>query len=195
MRLFDVTRTVQEAPVYPGSAPVSIRRVTDRANGDEFTVSQINAGSHMGSHADAFSHVGGPDIGIDQMPLSHYIGPCRLISTAQNALIEPKDLGDLSGVERLALHTGGHSYLSERAARAIAGADIVCVLTDAWSVAPLDNEVAVHTALLGAGVAVVENLVFDGVADGEYFLCAAPIKYAGADGAPVRAVLMKEEVR
>jgi len=43
---------------------------------------------------------------------------------------------------------------------------------------------------MGPGLAVIENVVLDGVADGDYMLCAFPVKIGACDGAPVRAVLI-----
>jgi arylformamidase len=39
------------------------------------------------------------------------------------------------------------------------------------------------------GLRVLENLVLDGVPEGDYELIALPLKLAAADASPVRAVL------
>ena len=46
-----------------------------------------------------------------------------------------------------------------------------------------------HVALLVRGVGVVEGLDLRGVEPGAYFLACLPLKIAGCDGAPARAVL------
>lgn len=192
MKIIDITRTIQEAPIYPGSEPVKIERTMDMANNDAYNCSLITAGSHMGTHADAFSHyLNGSELTIDKMPLENYCGKCRVISVPANELIKLDDIrGKLDGAERLVLHGGGEAYLCEEAAEYIAACKLKLVVTDAWSVGPLDNETNIHNTLLSAGVAVVENVILDDVEDGEYLIFAFPVKYGGCDGAPVRAVLI-----
>ena len=46
-----------------------------------------------------------------------------------------------------------------------------------------------HHALLEGGVAILENLDLSKVPAGDYELIALPLKIAGGDAAPVRAVL------
>ena len=46
-----------------------------------------------------------------------------------------------------------------------------------------------HNALLAAGIAILEGLDLRAAPDGVYELVALPLKIAGGDGSPVRAVL------
>lgn len=193
MKIIDITRTVQEAPIYPGANPVIIDRIIDIAKGDEYNASLITAGSHMGSHADALTHfLADSDVSIDKMPLERYYGRCMVITVPLGAIGADDLRGMIEGAERLVLHTAGQAFLAESAARYIVECGIRTVVTDALSVTFLDNEKPVHTILMKAGIAIVENVVLDGVADGEYILAAFPVKYGGCDGAPVRAVLIQE---
>ena len=50
----------------------------------------------------------------------------------------------------------------------------------------------VHLILLRRGIALLEGIVLDEVAEGRYFLSAAPLNLGGADGAPCRAYLIQE---
>ena len=54
---------------------------------------------------------------------------------------------------------------------------------------------AAVVALLGYGIAVVENLELSGVWDGDYILFAAPLKIDGGEAAPCRAVLLDMQLR
>jgi arylformamidase len=47
----------------------------------------------------------------------------------------------------------------------------------------------VHRALLGAGVVILEGLDFRRVTPGVYELLCLPLRVAGGDGAPCRAIL------
>jgi arylformamidase len=49
-----------------------------------------------------------------------------------------------------------------------------------------------HHALAGAGIAIVESLDLSGVGPGIYDFAALPLKIAGGDGAPLRAVLWRD---
>ena len=195
-KLIDITHCVQEAPIYPGSSPVTVEQVSDMKKGDVANVSLIITGSHMGTHADAYRHfLPDSDIGIDRMELFRYFGACRVVTVAENTMIGRAALeGRIEGCERLVLHGGGSSYLDTEAAEYIIAQGILTVVTDAWSVGSLGNEAEIHTPLLRAGLALVENVILDGVEDGEYTLCAFPLKIGGCDGAPVRAVLIQEDV-
>jgi arylformamidase len=162
--------------------------------GAPFNLSKITAGSHMGTHADASCHfLKDSDVGIDKMELFRYYGPCRVVTVPESALITKKDLeGKIDNCERLVLRGGGNSYLARDAAEYIVEKGINTVVTDALSIAPIGNETEIHVIILTPGTAVVESVVLNHVADGEYTLCAFPIKIEGCDGAPVRAVLISE---
>ena len=191
MRIIDITRTLQEAPVYPGDAPPELVRQPGAPGQPD--VFQASMGLHSGTHADAFSHFLPDGASIEAMPLEHYCGPCRVLRVPGGCLVRVEELrGRIQGAQRLALCSGGSSYLCEEAAEYLAACGVKTVVTDAVSIAPSDNEARVHTILLRAGVAIVENALLDGVPEGEYLLFAFPLKIAGGDGAPLRAVLISQ---
>ena len=49
----------------------------------------------------------------------------------------------------------------------------------------------VHKILLSSGIALLEGILLTNVPEGRYFLSAAPLNLAGADGAPCRAYLIE----
>ncbi|MGD8671088.1 MAG: hypothetical protein PVF31_13430, partial [Desulfobacterales bacterium] len=55
-----------------------------------------------------------------------------------------------------------------------------------------DTEPLTHRTLLDAGVIIVEGLNLQEVAPGNYQLICLPVKLAGSDGAPTRAVLIEK---
>ena len=193
MRIIDISRTLQEAPRYYKDEPAKFERVSSMEEGAENNASVVTAGVHMGTHADAFSHFLPEGAGIDKMPLEHYCGKCRVITVPGDSLVKLSDIkGKLAGGERIALRSGGTSFLCEQAAEYIAACGIKAVLTDAVSVAPDDNEAVIHRLLMEGNVAIIENVTLEGVEDGDYLLFAFPVKYGDCDGAPVRAVLIAE---
>lgn len=194
MKIIDITRTIQDAPRYPGDAPVQFKLDKAMSLGDSCDVSTITACVHIGTHADSFSHYQAGGTTIDKMPLELFCGKCRVITVPGDTLVKLSDIkGKLAGSERIVLRSGGTSYLCEQAAEYIAACGIKAVVTDSLSVAPDDNEDSIHGILTAGGVAIIENVVLDGVEDGDYLLFAFPMKYGGCDGAPVRAVLIAGE--
>ena len=84
-------------------------------------------------------------------------------------------------------HTGvltadGAGWLVERGVRLV-GADTL-------SIEPATDSYPVHRLLLGAGVVIVEGLDLRAVGAGPYQLVCLPLRVAGGDGAPARAVLI-----
>jgi arylformamidase len=76
----------------------------------------------------------------------------------------------------------GAAWLVERGVRLV-GADTL-------SIEPATDDYPVHRVLLGAGVIIVEGLDLRAAAPGRYQLACLPLRIAGGDGAPARAVLL-----
>lgn len=193
MKIIDISRPLQTAPKYP-TAPDSVFGQVNRIEaGDDSNFSHLFTNTHAGTHVDAGKHFVAGELSIGQMPLEVYMGKCRVITVPEHTLLEKSVFeGKLDGAERLAIHGGGYSYLTAEAARYIVDSGIICVVTDGWSPAPLDNEKEIHQLLLKAHVGIVENVILDHVADGDYILLALPVNFGDSDGAPARAVLIEE---
>ncbi|MDR0486387.1 MAG: cyclase family protein [Elusimicrobiota bacterium] len=193
MEIIDISRIAQEAPLYPDAPAPEVVKLQDVNEGALYSVSRFVFASHIGTHADAFSHFVAGLEDIEQIPLDYYYGEAKVVSVPENSLIAKKELeGKIDGIEKLIIRGGGQSYLSKEAADYIISKKIKTIVTDAWSIAPLDNEQEIHQAIFRAKIAVIENVILDGVKDGKYILSAFPIKIKGADGSPVRAALIKE---
>lgn len=194
MKLIDITRTLQEAPIYPGSAPFSLTPLTKIDDTEEFNISMLQGDSHLGTHVDAPRHAYADGTTIDQTDLALYYGPCRVATVPSGKLLTAADLEPLlTNCSRLLLKSNGTSHLTEEAAAALARHRLQVLGTDGLSLAPLDCEGPIHRLLLGQGIALLENLQLTHVPDGEYTLCAFPLKIAQGDGSPVRSVLLSED--
>jgi arylformamidase len=190
-------------PEWPGDTPFSCTWAWRMSRGDSVNVSAITSSPHVGTHADAPLHVHDAWPGADELPLDAFHGPAVVCSVpADRDLIELADLGALPSepVERLLLRTdcsvAGGSFperwpaLSPAAAQALVENGLRLLGTDAPSVDPrTSTDLAVHHVLFRAGACNLENLDLHAVADGAWELTAYPLKIAGADAAPVRAVL------
>jgi arylformamidase len=82
----------------------------------------------------------------------------------------------------VALRADGADYLVNRG--------IKLVGVDYLSIAPFDEVVPTHRILLEAGIIIVEGLDLSQVSQGRYTFYCLPLKLAGADGAPARAILI-----
>ncbi len=192
MKFIDISRPILEAPKYPTAPETIIRQVDKISEGKDSNFSLIQTNTHAGTHADAYCHFVENDITIGDMPLELYYGTCRVMSFPEKTILTKSDFENkLNGVERIAIHGGGYTYLDASAAEYIVSCGICCLLTDGWSPAPLDNEKEIHRILLLGRVAVVENVELSHVPDGDYNLIAFPANYGTFDGAPVRAVLIE----
>ena len=57
----------------------------------------------------------------------------------------------------------------------------------------MDHPLSVHVILLEKGIIPLEGIDLSAVKPGEYVLSAFPINLEGADGSPVRAVLLEKQ--
>lgn len=192
-------------PVWPGDPPTLIERPLDMEHGDPCTLTRIGMCAHAGTHMDAPAHVipGGAD--IDALPPDAGIGRARII-----AIHDPKTVtaGELAAHrirrgERILLKTansplawnsggfledfvhltpGAASYLAERGPRLLG--------VDGLSVGGQDaSGEEVHRILLGAGIWILEGLDLSGVEPGPVDMVSLPLRLAGAEGAPARAMV------
>jgi arylformamidase len=79
--IIDITAPITDGMVvWPGDAPVTIRRLASLENGDEYTVSELQLGSHTGTHVDAPVHFLAGTACVHQLPLSALVGTVAVIS-------------------------------------------------------------------------------------------------------------------
>ena len=88
---------------------------------------------------------------------------------------------------RVAVLGAGSSGLP--VAKALVDLGLKLVGLDYLSAAAANEQVAVHRAFLDHGVILLEGVDLSDVPPGRYELFCPPVKLAGSDGAPCRAVL------
>jgi arylformamidase len=204
-RIIDISRPLSErTPVWPGDSPFRLEWV-ERIPGFPVNLSAIHMSPHQATHTDAPFHVrdGAPHSG--DLDLAAYIGPAQVIEVRPGAdgLITPEALEgvDPAAGPRLLFRTGtypeterwpsGFASLSPGTARLLVQNHVVLVGMDTPSVDPEDSkDLPVHQILVDGGVRWIENLDLSGAAPGIHWLAAQPIRIQGADGAPLRAVLI-----
>lgn len=206
MKIIDISQEIRpNMIVYPGDPVFHSRSVSSFKQGDICEVSELTLGSHCGTHVDAPLHMipGGP--GMESVPLESLLGPCRVL-TVQSPIISEKQLMDMEikEGERILLRTDpdgkylkngrfNPTVLSMRAAQLLASLHIRLLGIDAPTVENMelcDGEV--HRTLLGAGITLLEGLCLQDATQEHYMLSALPLRLAGENGAPCRAVLFSE---
>jgi arylformamidase len=194
VRVIDISRWIDEdTPAWPGDVPFSVLAVSSLAGGAPFASTCFAMSSHLGTHADAPAHVIADGAAIGRVPLEAYVGPARVIDLPGRGEVGPDSLPKKGlGVPRILFRTGGKASLSPLAAVALAERGAVLVGTDADSIDAEDaGDLPTHKALLSRNVAILECLDLEEVTPGDYQLVALPLKFAGLDASPVRAVLIE----
>ena len=192
MILHDISRDTLTCPVYEGDPDTVVTKLQD-IEVDECNLSAVSMSTHAGTHIDAPLHFSEDGSAIDGLRLNTFYGKCTVITV--EGILTGDDMDRLLPYcKRRVLFRGlGNTYLSHSAAIVLAESKVVLVGTDADSIAPPFDEARPHRELARAGIAVLENLNLENIDDGEYELCAFPVKLGGLEAAPCRAILLEME--
>ncbi|MFT3952263.1 MAG: cyclase family protein [Oscillospiraceae bacterium] len=214
MKLHDLSQLLSpQTPVYPGDPPFAFtQKLTLPA--DVCAVSKFTAGTHFGTHIDAFAHFIDGGLTAEAMPLAQFVGRALVAAiTPENGAISVTALERALSHrtdERILLLSTGHGraagtaaffqnlpLLPDGLAALLTKSGIITLGLDCPSVESAAGTVALHKSLLGSGIALVEGLVglenLVGKVPRSVFFSAAPLKIRGADGTPVRAYAMTED--
>lgn len=204
MKYYDLSRPLgPESMVWPGAeTPVLAPAATLEADG--FRETELKFLSHTGTHMDAPAHMLKDGATLEDIPVEQFFGRARVMDC--------RNFGPGSRIEasvyrrwrtliffcwpRAGRKSGAARRTSARFPCFPGCVGETCRQrpegrgVDAMSVDPMDSrEYPVHKVLLGAGMVILENLAGLGPLLGrEVELIALPMKYTGADGAPVRVV-------
>jgi arylformamidase len=205
MTLIDISRKLEPTlAVWPGDTPFARQMMLSIAEGASVNLSTLTLSAHTGTHVDAPFHVQRAGATLESLPLEPYWGPAQVVTVHKAAgPLHPEDFAhvDLGRAPRLLVRSPASTapqdlflrqivYPSPALAAALGRAGILLYGTDAASMDDVDSkELPGHHALLAAGIAILEGLDLREAPDGLYELAALPLKIAGGDGSPVRAVL------
>jgi arylformamidase len=203
--IYDLSPAISAAlAVWPGDTPPTREVLLDIASGHNITLSTLRATVHLGAHADAPSHYGSGGADIASVPLEHYLGPCEVmrVDAERGGLISPAMLPRAVSAPRLLIATGtfpdpavfdeDFAALSAELVDHLHRAGVLLVGIDSPSVDPFTSrDLPAHHRCLAHGMAILEGLALGGVPEGPYELIALPLRLAGFDASPVRAVLRK----
>ncbi len=207
MRIIDISMRIEpRMPTYknrPEKAPVhswAARLPQDSVNESLFTINL-----HTGTHLDAPLHMReGGATAEDYLPLDRLIAKARVFDlTGVRDGITADDLAplDIQKDDFVLLKTansfderaGGEKfvYVRESAALYLAQKGVSGVGIDALGIERDQPGHKSHHALLDRGILILEGLRLADAEPGEYTLIALPLRLAGTEGAPARAVLVE----
>ncbi|MFT9846321.1 arylformamidase [Aneurinibacillus sp. REN35] len=204
-RWIDISQRLDDqVAMWPGDTPFSYQLNWKKQDSGSVNVGQITMSTHAGTHIDAPFHFDEEGKRVLELDLDLYIGRARVIhlpNTRQMGIREMRGM-DIAGVERLLIYTGAWRnrqvfpetipHVEAEAADYLAEKGVRLLGVDLPSVDQLDSKtLPAHHALARHGIHILEGIVLDGIAPGDYELAALPLPLAEADGSPVRAALRK----
>ncbi len=209
-RIVDLTLPIK--PGMPG-VTISAAKILER---DGWNASTLSIYSHAGTHVDAPCHFLDGGATLDNVPLEVLWGPAKVLDLTP---VQPGELltveklqrweKDIRPGDRLLLRTDWHrtygteSYrnalprISLELAHWLVAKQVALVGVEPPSIADVNNlaEVtAVHHVLFNGNVVIVEGLAnLDVLQHSTIEFLAVPLRIAGGDGSPVRALARELE--
>ena len=210
MEIFDITLPMTpDLPVWPGDPPIVLERVASMDAGAHANVSHLSTSVHAGTHVDAPHHFLNDNRTVESLSLHALNGPAWVIRIPDEEQVVTSGVFDRANIpadaERLLLKTRNSALwqkgqmeffpdfvgISAEGAEWLVHRNVRLIGIDYLSVAPYQNSVPTHQALLGAGMVILEGVDLSRVEPGPYDLFCLPLKLVGSDGAPARAILVK----
>jgi arylformamidase len=210
MTIYDISLTISpNLPTWPGDPGLELEQFESMDKGAHVNVTKISTSVHLGTHVDAPHHFLNDGRTVEGLPLEVLTGPCYVtqlpdgIEAITADVLERTEI--TSEMKRILFGTrnshlwarGETEFQTDFVAITEDGADwlvehgVQLVGVDYLSVAPYGESDPTHHALLKAGVIIVEGLTLSNVMRGFYELYCLPLKIAGCDGAPARAILIQ----
>jgi len=187
-----------------------------RLDTDGWNASTLSLYSHCGTHIDAPVHFGAGPESIDALAVENLVGPAWVTDVrpiGSRALIEPRHLGavtkEFKPGESLLICTGWSAYygrdkyreelprISAELARWCVERKVRMLGVEPPSVADvnsIEELTKIHRILLEGGIIIVEGLAnLTSLSKPKVTFIALPLKVAGGDGAPARAIAIEDD--
>ncbi|KAJ9537977.1 hypothetical protein OSB04_030710 [Centaurea solstitialis] len=216
-RIYDIThRITSETRQWDSDEGLGSSYLTLHAsmkNGSDCNFSQIKLPVHSGTHVDAPGHVfdnyfeAGFD--IDSLDLEVLNGPALLVDVPRDKNLTAEVMKSLNiprGVKRVLFRTLNTDrrlmwkkqfdtsyvgFMKDGAQWLKDNTDIKLVGTDYLSVAAFDDLIPAHLVFLESReIILVEGLKLEDVKAGLYDVHCLPLRLLGAEGSPIRCILM-----
>jgi len=198
MKIYDISQEVFGCQVYPDDPTPEKNVLKSINNGDLYNLTAFAMCAHNGTHIDAPFHFLKDGKTVDELCLESFVGMAYVAQrhgtlTGNDAaeIVEKAKGQNAQAARRILLK--GDVEVSPEAANVFAASGILLLGNESQTVGPQNAPMAVHLALLSAGVVLLEGIRLSEVPEGVCFLSAAPLNLSGADGSPCRAVLITAE--
>lgn len=188
MKIFDLSVSLNNTPVYPGDPAPEITEATTIEK-DGFAMRKLTLLTHHGTHVDAPSHmiVGGKH--LSDFPLETFVGEAIILDARSS---EP-ELDRVQSGDIVFFATGKEgeiANISPDVARRLTEKRIKIFGLDALT--PDSEPFETHKIFLQNEILIVENLTGLDSLVGQRLYCAVlSLKLNGTDGAPCRVIAGK----
>lgn len=195
MKIYDISQEVFSCQVYPDDPTPERNMLKSMENGEVYNLTAFNMCAHNGTHIDAPFHFIKDGKTVDEICLEAFVGMAYVaehqgILTGDDAVEILKKAKEHNPEAAKRILIKGNVEVSLAAAKIFASSGILLLGNEPQTVGPQNEPMAVHLTLLRANVVLLEGIRLGDVSEGVYFLNAAPLNLAGADGSPCRAVLI-----
>ena len=195
MKIYDISQEVFSCQVYPGDPAPEKTVLSNMENGELYNLTAFSMCAHNGTHIDAPFHFIKDGKTVDAIDLEAVVGMAYVaehqgIVSGDDAVEMIRKAKEQNPEASKRILIKGQAEVSLEASKVFASSEILLLGNESQTVGPEDAPMAVHQLLLGANVLLLEGIRLTEVSEGVYFLNAAPLNLAEADGAPCRALLI-----
>ncbi|KAJ3698187.1 hypothetical protein LUZ61_001892 [Rhynchospora tenuis] len=215
-RIIDITHFYRsDMPSWESTEGIGqfLRLAESMANGSKANGSEMKLGAHSGTHVDApghvFQHYFEAGFDVDTLDLAVLNGPALLVDVPRDSNITAEVMRGLHiprGVRRVLFRTLNTDkklmwkkefdtsyvgFMRDGAQWLVDNTDVKLVGIDYLSVAAFDDLIPSHLVFLeGRETILVEGLKLENVKPGIYSLHCLPLRLRGAEGCPIRCILI-----
>ncbi|KAL3356447.1 hypothetical protein AABB24_017227 [Solanum stoloniferum] len=216
-RIFDIThRITSDMPSYGSEEGLGqfLWLPNSMKNGSLANNSVMKLPTHTGTHFDApdhvFDHYYDAGLDVDTLDLEVLNGPALLVDVPRDKNLTAEVMTSLhipKGVKRVLFRTLNTDrrlmwkkkldssfvgFMKDGAQWLVDNTDIKLVGIDYLSIAAYDDLIPAHLVFLKSReIIVVEALKLDDIKPGIYTVHCLPLRMLGAEGSPVRCILIK----
>ena len=212
MRVIDLSQVISSGmPCYPGTPGPQFQQLSS-IDEHGFAEQLLTISSHTGTHVDLPSHIlpsgssldaftikqfSGKGVAIDLRSLTDGLITVETLYPFRDLIHESEFLLLCSGWSKYwgsAAYFEGYPLLTSDAALWLSDFPLKGLGVDMISVdSPVSCDFPVHTQLLQNGILIIENLVCPPLLlHSSFIFCSFPLRIAGAEASPVRAVALVE---
>lgn len=207
MKIIDISKTINsKLQLWPGDCELERNESEFEVDGNIGHVSNIVMSLHTGTHVDSHWHYSDSGKTIEQHNLENYVGDCQVVHVynSSNRLITLEDIKVDIISKRILFRTyksldetswdDNFKGLDPELIKYLSNKGVILIGTDAPSVDAYNyNRFKTHHEFLNNNIYILEGLNLNNVEEQSYELVALPLKIEGADGSPVRAILISGE--